>query len=178
MASTTAIELAETAAPSSIRNPAPGHDSSPDSVLQASRVADSTVPDGGYGWVIIASGAVMFWWAGGTVYSWGVMQEALVREDVGSPAVLSFVGSLASALVSAMAVFNARLMRALGVKWTAVVGVSLLGGSDVLSGFAVKSLGGLFVTSGVVTGLGLRYVRVVCMPREIMTLTVAASSTW
>ena len=35
---------------------------SDDDILQASRVADSTVPDGGYGWAVIFGCAVMTWW--------------------------------------------------------------------------------------------------------------------
>lgn len=33
-----------------------------DDILEASRLADSTVPDGGYGWVVVASCAILAWW--------------------------------------------------------------------------------------------------------------------
>lgn len=36
--------------------------SSSDDVLEASRLADSAVPDGGYGWVVIGACAVISWW--------------------------------------------------------------------------------------------------------------------
>lgn len=36
--------------------------SSDDEVLIASRLADSTVPDGGYGWVMITGCSIMTWW--------------------------------------------------------------------------------------------------------------------
>jgi hypothetical protein len=36
-----------------------------DNILAASRLADSTVPDGGMGWVVIAAcGVVTFWFVG------------------------------------------------------------------------------------------------------------------
>lgn len=36
--------------------------SSSDDVLEASRLADSEVPDGGYGWVVLSGCAVLAWW--------------------------------------------------------------------------------------------------------------------
>lgn len=41
----------------------------PDNIVQASRIADSQVPDGGYGWVIIGASAVLAFWSIGTVYT-------------------------------------------------------------------------------------------------------------
>lgn len=84
------------------------------------------------------------------------MQAALVEDGLSGPAVLSFVGSLSASLVSVFAIVNARLMRKLGPRSTAVCGMSLLGGSMILSGFAVGSVGGLFCTVGVLMGFGAR----------------------
>lgn len=156
---TTAIELHESSAASSTRGPySSGNigDASTDDVLQASRLADSTVPDGGYGWVVVAGGAVVLWWALGTTYAWGVMQRALVEDELSTPATLSFIGSLNAALISALAIVNSRLMRAIGMRWTAVLGVAVTGGSEILSSFAVKNIGALFFTSGVLMGTGVR----------------------
>ncbi|KAK7419423.1 hypothetical protein QQX98_003375 [Neonectria punicea] len=52
-------------------------------------------------------------------------------------------------------------MRALGMRWTAVLGVSVMGGSEILSSFAVKNIGALFFTSGVLMGTGVSLVSVV-----------------
>ncbi|EEU39145.1 uncharacterized protein NECHADRAFT_94539 [Fusarium vanettenii 77-13-4] len=141
---TTAVELCE-----------PIERTSRDEILKASRLADSTVPDGGYGWVIVGSGAVMLWWALGTTYAWGVMQRALIEDGLSTPAILSFIGSLDAALMSALAIINSRLMRAIGMRNTAVLGVAVMGGSEILSSFAVKNLGALFFTSGVLMGTGV-----------------------
>ena len=126
-----------------------------DPILAASRLADSTVPDGGHGWVVVFGCAVVSWWFVGTSYSWGVIQGALVEGGLSSPAILSFVGSLSAALISALAVVNGRVVRAVGSQWTAVVGVALLGLAEILSSFAVDNVAGLFFTSGVVLGLGM-----------------------
>jgi hypothetical protein len=44
-----------------------------DEVMQQSLLADSEVPDGGYGWVLISACAVVTWWFVGVSYTWGVM---------------------------------------------------------------------------------------------------------
>ncbi|KAL7941475.1 major facilitator superfamily domain-containing protein [Trichoderma barbatum] len=129
--------------------------SSSDDILEASRVADSVVPDGGYGWVVVGACAVISWWFIGMGYSWGVIQGDLVEKGLSSPATLSYVGSLAVALISCMAILNARIIRAIGAQRTALLGIFLVGMSEIVSSFAVSSLAGLFITSGVTLGLGM-----------------------
>lgn len=130
---------------------------STDEVLQASRVADSEVPEGGYGWVIVLSGAVQLWWSLGTTYAWGVMQAALVDKGLASPATLSFIGSLQAAFISVLAIVNSTIMTRLGPRWTAVVGAAFMGLSEILASFTVNNVGGLFFCSGVLKGIGVRY---------------------
>ncbi|GJC83386.1 putative transporter ESBP6 [Colletotrichum liriopes] len=127
-----------------------------DPILRASREADSAVPEGGYGWVVVGGCFVVAWWIIGTSYSWGVIQSALIDDGLGTPAVLSFVGSLAAALISAMAIVNSRVMRRIGPRKTGLLGIALLGVSELLSSFAVKNVGAMFATSGVIMGLGMR----------------------
>ncbi|PWY84805.1 MFS general substrate transporter [Aspergillus heteromorphus CBS 117.55] len=125
-----------------------------DEVMQASLLADAEVPEGGAGWVVIAGCAVITWWFIGTSYCWGVMQAALVKEGVSSASTLSFVGSLAPACISFLGIPNARVIRQLGTQVSALLGIFLLGLGGILSGFAFKEIGGLFVTAGVVMGVG------------------------
>ncbi|KAH6976437.1 major facilitator superfamily domain-containing protein [Ilyonectria sp. MPI-CAGE-AT-0026] len=126
-----------------------------DPVLEASRAADSAVPDGGRGWIVIAACAIVAWWFVGTSYSWGIIQDALVTEGIASPSTLAFVGSLSAALISALAIVNARVIRWMGSQRTAMLGVSFLGLSAITSSFTVKNITGLFFTSGILLGLGL-----------------------
>jgi hypothetical protein len=127
-----------------------------DQIIQASRIADSTVPDGGYGWIIVFGCAILAWWAVGTSYCWGVIQNALVDDGLSSPAKLSFVGSVATASLSAFALVNSRLTRLLGARYIGLLGISLMGMSELLSSFATHSIGGLFISAGVMMGLGMR----------------------
>ncbi|KAI0905572.1 major facilitator superfamily domain-containing protein [Ustulina deusta] len=152
---TTAIELGSHTVLQREPIEAPKSDNeSVDPVLEASRLADSDVPDGGYGWVVVASCAILSWWTIGTSYSWGVIQGALVEEGLSTPAVLSFVGALGPTLLAAVAILNSRIMRTIGVRYTGMLGIFLIGLAEILAGFAVKSVPGLFITEGVLLGLG------------------------
>ncbi|KAL6415902.1 Monocarboxylate permease [Ilyonectria robusta] len=125
-----------------------------DPVLEASRLADLEAPDGGRGWVVVAGCAILTYWFMGTSYSWGVIQNALVEDDVGSAASLSFVGSVATAMVSAMALITAKISGLLGSRYTCMIGVVMLGLGEILAGFTTHAVGGLFATAGVVFGVG------------------------
>lgn len=125
-------------------------------IMQQSLLADSQVPDGGEAWVVISGCAVVTWWFIGTPYCWGVLQAALVKEGVSSSSTLAFVGSLATACISFLGILNAQIIRKLGTRWSAIVGVFFLGLGEVLSGFSAMNIGGLFATAGVVMGVGIR----------------------
>jgi hypothetical protein len=134
-----------------------------DDVMRESLIADSQVPDGGYGWVLISACAVVTWWFVGASYTWGVMQAALVEKKGYSSSTLAFVGSLCPACISLLAVPNATVIRKIGARVTALLGISLLGLGSILSGFAIESVAGLFVTWGFVGGLGTSLCFMVCV---------------
>ena len=127
-----------------------------DTIIAASRLADAEVPDGGYGWVVIFACSVLTFWFVGTTYSWGIIQAVLVERKLSSPSTISFVGSLTCACISFLALLNARLIRRIGARNTALLGVLFLGVGEILSGFTTRSVGGLFFTAGIVMGLGAR----------------------
>lgn len=124
----------------------------------ASRPLESDIPDGGYGWVVVVACSIMIWWFGGITYSWGVFQNVLVEDRLSSASTLSFVGSLTVACLSIFAIINARLIRLLGAKRTALLGISFFGGGQILSSFTTDNVAGLFVTTGVTMGIGARHV--------------------
>ena len=131
-------------------------DPASDAIIAESRLADESVPDGGYGWVVVFACSLLTFWFVGTTYSWGIIQAALVQRNLSSPATISFVGSLTCACISFLALLNARLIRKIGARNTALLGVGFLGAGEILSGFTTRSVGGLFFTAGVVMGLGAR----------------------
>ncbi|KAJ7480637.1 major facilitator superfamily transporter [Mycena latifolia] len=112
------------------------------------------VPDGGYGWVVVFGCAILTWWFVGTTYSWGLIQAALVKQGLSSASTLSFVGSSTVACISGLALVNARVIRFLGAQKTALLGISLIGIGEILSGFATLNIGALFLTTGAITGIG------------------------
>jgi hypothetical protein len=114
------------------------------------------VPDGGYGWVVILGCSVITWWFVGTTYSWGIIQAALVEQGLSSSSTLSFVGSLTVTCIAVLAIVNARVIQLLGARNTGLLGVSLLGLGEILSGFSTHNVAGLFVTTGIVMGVGTR----------------------
>ncbi|KAJ5696906.1 hypothetical protein N7455_000200 [Penicillium solitum] len=124
-------------------------------IMQQSLLADSQVPDGGEAWVVISGCAVVTWWFIGTSYCWGILQAALVKEGVSSSSTLAFVGSLATACISFLGILNARIIRKLGTRRSAIAGVFFLGLGEVLSGFSAMNIGGLFATAGIVMGIGI-----------------------
>jgi hypothetical protein len=128
----------------------------PDTIIQASLLADSQAPDGGYGWVVVFACSALTFWFVGTTYSWGVLQAALVEQQLSPPSTLAFIGSLTATCISLLALVNARMIRAMGARNGGMLGVALLGLGGILSGFTTRNLGGLFVTTGVIEGIGTR----------------------
>lgn len=90
----------------------------------------------------------------GLSYSWGVIQARLAAENLAPDSTLAFIGSITIGFISFGAIINSRILRAIGTRNSALLGCSLLGFGQILSGFATKSVGGLFVTNGVVVGTG------------------------
>ncbi|OAQ73140.1 monocarboxylate permease [Pochonia chlamydosporia 170] len=126
-----------------------------DNVLEASRLADSTVPDGGPGWIVIVACAVVSFWFTGVNYSWGVTQAAFVESGLSSASTLSFIGSIPPTIISAMAIINSRIVRIIGARSTAMIGIGVIFLAQLTSSFTVTNLAGLFVTAGAMLGCGM-----------------------
>jgi hypothetical protein len=87
-------------------------------------------------------------------YSWGVIQTQLVSDKLSSPATLSFIGAIAIGCISIFALINTLTMRRLGARTTCLIGVGFISFGQMVSSFAYKNVGGLFITAGLITGFG------------------------
>ncbi|ETI28467.1 hypothetical protein G647_00916 [Cladophialophora carrionii CBS 160.54] len=118
--------------------------------------AATSLPEGGYGWTIVSVCALFTFWFNGIMGSWGVVQAALLRSDLPSTSTstISFVGTLGLACVVAFGLFSVRLVRILGARLAAFLGLGLLAAGEVVSSFTTSNVGGLFGSSGVLYGLG------------------------
>lgn len=127
-----------------------------DDPLEASRLMDADAPDGGWhAWLIVACCTMIGFWFGGTTYSWGVIQGALVEDKLASASTLAFVGSIAVSMLSVLAIPNSRLFTLVGARKMAVAGIILMGVSQILASFTTHNVAGLFMTAGVLMGLGV-----------------------
>lgn len=91
----------------------------------------------------------------GLTYSWGVVQAQLTMKHLAKDSSLSFVGSTATSFVAFGALINARILRRLGTRNSALLACFCLGFGQILSGFATTNFGALFVSFGIVTGFGV-----------------------
>ena len=116
---------------------------------------DLSIPDGGRGWIVLAGCTMVSWWTLGTAQSFGILQAALLAENVSSSTNLMFVGCLSAALVCAFAILYAKTMRTFGTRRTAMFGVFLMSLSGAISSVVYKNVGALFAAYGVLMGLGM-----------------------
>lgn len=120
------------------------------------RIEELPPPDGGFeAWLTVGCGATLSFWFIGVTYSWGVIQSALVEQHLAPASTLAFIGSLAVASLSLFGIINARLLRSIGARPMALAGTAFLSLSQILASFTTHNVGGLFVTAGVMMGIGV-----------------------
>jgi len=118
--------------------------------------AAEAIPDGGYGWTVVASCSFLLFWINGYTTAWGVLQTAILK----SPALntnlrtITFVGSLYMAVMVAFGIGGIRVMRSFGVRYTGLAATILFGMSLVATSFTLDHLGGLFCIAGLSMGVG------------------------
>ncbi|KAL7944968.1 hypothetical protein V8C42DRAFT_66703 [Trichoderma barbatum] len=99
---------------------------------------------------VLRHGLIVCW----NSYSWGVIQDALASEGGGSPATRSLIGLLSTRIISVLAIIHTHLIRCLGSRRTAILGVLFLGLSALTSSAAVSNITGLVFTSVILLGFG------------------------
>ncbi|CZR38189.1 uncharacterized protein FPRO_06620 [Fusarium proliferatum ET1] len=132
--------------------------------------AISAIPDGGYGWTIVASCFILLFWINGYTTAWGVLQAAIVQ----SPRLhtnirtITFVGSLHMACMVAFGLISVRLSREYGIRITSVVATVFFGSGLIITSFTLEHLAGLFCIAGLLVGLStsLLYTATNTMPTQ------------
>jgi MFS family permease len=133
---------------------APANDAEP--VTPTPAAPEDDIPNGGRtSWLMIACCTLLAFWFIGTTYSWGVLQAALVDRGLAPASTLAFIGSLAIALLAVLAMINSRALSTFGAQKMGIVGVLFLGLGQILASFSTHNIAGLFLTAGVMMGIGV-----------------------
>ena len=105
-------------------------------------------------WIVVTAAALALFMYMGVIYSWGILQAEMARSENYSLTTLTFVGSLATSFMVSLCIGVGKLVRRYGYRKTAIVGAVLLGLGEFLSSFVVDTLWALFITHGVIFGVG------------------------
>lgn len=118
--------------------------------------ATEAIPDGGYGWTIVASNAFLLFWINGYTTAWGVLQTSILRSDRLETDVrtITFVGSLFMACTVAFSLVSVRIIGAFGVRPTGFAALCLFSLGMVATSFALTQIAGLFCVAGLLMGCG------------------------
>lgn len=110
--------------------------------------------DSKQGWPVVAAGSALFFVYLGLIYSYGIVQLHLVEARLAPVSTLSFVGSVAAALAPLTGTMVARVIRKFGYRATALAGSFMLGLGEFTAGWSTGSVPAMFVTQGVLFGIG------------------------
>ncbi|KAJ4336043.1 hypothetical protein N0V95_008727 [Ascochyta clinopodiicola] len=118
--------------------------------------ATEAIPDGGYGWTIVAACSFMLFWINGYTTAWGVLQTAILKSPNLHTNVrtITFVGSLYMACMVAFGIASIRVMRSFGVRRTGLAATIVFGLGLIATSFTLEHLGGLFCVAGLFVGIG------------------------
>jgi MFS transporter, MCT family, solute carrier family 16 (monocarboxylic acid transporters), member 3 len=114
------------------------------------------IPDGGYGWVIVLSCAILNFFSTAFPASWGVLQTALLESQLSNvpTSTVAWIGSLSLCICVSFGLGAVRILPVLGARNLSLLGVFLLSLGIFTSGFTTHSVGGLFVAYGILVGFG------------------------
>ena len=106
------------------------------------------------GWVVVMASSVIFFVYLGLTYSYGIVQLHLSKAGLASISTLSFIGSLAAGISPLMATVTARVIRKIGYRATVGLGSFLIGLGELTASWSTRSVAAMFLTQGLVFGLG------------------------
>ena len=100
--------------------------------------------------------ATVTFWINGMINCWGVLQAELLTSSLSDvpTSTVAFIGSLTISSAAAVGLFATHSMRRWGSRTTAMSGVTLMGLGGIAAGSSVDNVGALFVTIGLMVGVG------------------------
>ncbi|KAF2622438.1 MFS general substrate transporter [Macroventuria anomochaeta] len=118
--------------------------------------AAEAIPDGGYGWTVVAACSFIIFWINGYTTAWGVLQTAIVKSPTlhSNVRTITFVGGLYMACMVAFGIASIRVIRFFGVRYTALAATTVFGLGLIATSFTLEHLGGLFSIAGLLVGVG------------------------
>lgn len=112
------------------------------------------IPDGGWGWVVVVSSLVISMIADGVSFSFGLLYIEFLFEFEESKSTTAWIGSLFMAVPLLSGPVMSALVDRYGCRKMTIVGGIVSGTGFVLSSY-VHSIGVMYLTFGVLAGLGL-----------------------
>ncbi|KAG1450916.1 hypothetical protein G6F46_002108 [Rhizopus delemar] len=120
-------------------------------------------PDGGRGWLVVLGSFMGMFAIFGYNYSWGVYLAYYKTEVyIGQMSTLSWIGSICVALFFIIGPFNQLIIERMGYKYMLATGTVCCTAALILASFA-KEVWHVFLTQGVLFGLGASFVSFPCM---------------
>lgn len=114
------------------------------------------------GWVVVFAASMSLFMYMGVIYSWGILQAKMADTQGYSLTTLTFVGSLATSFMVSLCIIVGKLVRKFGYRKTAMAGAVFLGLGEFLSSWVVGHLWALFITHGILFGVGGGLTILVC----------------
>ncbi|KAI1313465.1 hypothetical protein EDD11_002525 [Mortierella claussenii] len=118
--------------------------------------APMTFPDGGFGWFVVFGAFMIQFCCWGFNFSWGVYQQYYVESNTFPGATLSQIswsGGIGSASVFLTTPFQTLMVAKFGLRRVIMAGI-LVSGAGMISGSFAKTLWQLYLTQGLMFGLG------------------------
>ncbi|XP_030763164.1 monocarboxylate transporter 14-like isoform X2 [Sitophilus oryzae] len=112
------------------------------------------IPDGGWGWVVVFASTVLSMIADGVAFSFGLLYVEFLEEFGASNSATSWIGSLFMAVPLLTGPIMSGLVDKFGCRWMTIVG-ALISALGFIISSNCYSLGIMYLTFGVLSGLGL-----------------------
>ncbi|GAB0132785.1 hypothetical protein EsDP_00001211 [Epichloe bromicola] len=106
------------------------------------------------GWIVVTAASCSLFMYMGVIYSWGILQAKMADTRGYSLTTLTFVGSLATSFMVSLCILVGKMVRKHGYRNVALVGAVFLGLGEFLSSWVVGQPWALFITHGILFGVG------------------------